>query len=55
MKRILLVIGLILAPTLVLATIVSWNVAREVTSESDDEFGKNLVGSSEMPAPRRVD
>ncbi len=53
MKRILLVIGLILAPALVLAAVFSWNVAKEVTSE--DSFGEELVGSSEMPGPRQTD
>ncbi len=53
MKRLLLVIGLILAPTLLLATIVSWHVPKEVTSPPDDELGEDLVGSSEMPGPWR--
>ena len=55
MKRLLLVIGLILAPTIVLATVVSWHVAKEVTSPPDDGLEEELVGSSEMPGPRRVD
>ena len=55
MKRLLLVVGLILAPALVLAAVVSWHVAKEVTSLPDDELGEELVGSSEMPGPRRVD
>ena len=53
MKRLLLVVGLILAPTLVLAAVVSWHVAKEVTSPTDDELGEELVGSSEMPGPWR--
>ncbi|MCL4400189.1 hypothetical protein M1506_02840 [Patescibacteria group bacterium] len=48
MKKILLVAGLVLAPTLVLAAFVSWHAAKEIVP--DDDTNENLEELSEMPA-----
>ncbi len=55
MKKIVLIVGLVLAPALVFALASSWIISKEVVPDVTDDVGESMAESSEMPAPRQVD